>query len=82
MSGYLHRRYAESLAAVDSKLMIVSATERIQEQFAVTGVTAVVGEENIYPTDERLGATMRRAHADAHAWVAGNADEEGETEPP
>lgn len=73
-------RYAESLAAVGSKLMVVSATERIQEQFAVTGVTAAVGEENIYPTDEWLGATVRRAYADALTWVAAHAEEDGETD--
>jgi SulP family sulfate permease len=66
------RRYALSLSAVGSKMMIVSATERIQHQLEVTGVTAVVGEENIYPTDERLGATARRAYADAQQWVAAN----------
>ncbi|MGI9649347.1 MAG: SulP family inorganic anion transporter [Acidimicrobiia bacterium] len=66
------RRYAQSLAAVGGKMMIVSATERIQHQLQVTGVTAVVGEENIYPTDERLGATVRRAYADAQSWVAAN----------
>jgi len=65
-------RYAQSLSAVGSKMMIVSATERIQHQLEVTGVTAVVGEENIYPTDERLGATVRRAYADAQSWVAAN----------
>ena len=75
------RRYAESLAGVGSKLMIVSATERIQEQLEVTRVTAVVGIENIYPTDERLSATVRRAHADAVAWVAGNAESGGDAGP-
>ncbi len=73
------RRYAESLAAVGSKLMIVSATERIQEQLVVTGVTAVIGTENIYPTDERLGVTARQANADGVAWVAANA-EDGHTD--
>lgn len=68
----LLRRYAESLSAVGSKMMIVSATERIQHQLEVTGVTAVVGEEDIYPTDERLHATVRRAYADAQSWVAAN----------
>ncbi len=70
------RRYAESLAGVGSKLVIVSATERIQEQLEVTRVTAVVGSENIYSTDERLNATLRRAHADALSWVAGNAGDD------
>jgi len=64
------RRYARSLADVDSRLVIVSANERIQEQLAVTGVTAVIGAEAIYPGDERVGATLRQAHEDAVRWVA------------
>ena len=62
-------RYAQALAAVDSKLVIVSANERIIEQLGVTGITDVIGEANIYPGDERVGATIKRAHADAVAWV-------------
>lgn len=61
--------YGEELDAVGSKLVIVSASERLQEQLEVTKVAAVVGAESIYPTDERGGATLRRAHRDALAWV-------------
>lgn len=63
------RRHAEALQAVDSKLVIVSANERIIEQLLVTGITDVVGEENVYPSDERVGATIERATIDATAWV-------------
>ena len=63
-------RYALALASVDSKLVIVSANERIIEQLTVTGIADVIGEDNIYPGDERVGATIKRAHADAVAWVA------------
>jgi len=64
----LHR-YAESLLAVDSKLVIVSANERIQEQLAVTGITDLIGADNIYEGDERVGATVKRAYGDATSWV-------------
>jgi sulfate permease, SulP family len=63
------RRYAEALAAAGSKLVIVSANERIIEQLAVTGITAVIGDDNVYPGDERVGAATERAQADADAWV-------------
>ena len=63
-------RYAQSLAAVGSKLVLVSTNERIDEQLAVTGITAVIGAENIYRGDERVGAALRRAYDDAVAWVA------------
>ena len=62
-------RYAESLIAVDSKLVIVSANDRIQEQLSVTGITELIGIDNVYVGDERVGASVKRAHADAVAWV-------------
>jgi sulfate permease, SulP family len=65
------RRYAEALAATGSKLVLVSASDRIQEQLRVTGVTDVIGTENIYPGDERVGATLKRAYRDAAAWIDG-----------
>jgi sulfate permease, SulP family len=62
-------RYARALAACGSKLVIVSAGEQVQEQLRVTGVTDAVGQENIYTGDERIGATLKRAYADATAWI-------------
>ena len=64
------KRYAVALRDASSKLMIVSASERILEQIAVTGITEVIGPTNVYPGDERVGATLRRAYEDAEAWVA------------
>lgn len=63
------RRYAEALAAAGSKLVIVSVNERIIEQLEVTGVTGVIGDENVYPSDERVGVTIERPLADTAAWV-------------
>jgi SulP family sulfate permease len=63
-------RYAQGLAAVGSKLMVVSTNERIDEQLALTGITDVIGVENVYSGDERVGAAVRRAHDEAVAWVA------------
>jgi hypothetical protein len=72
------QRYAVALAAVDSKLMLVSTTERIDEQLGVTGVTDVIGADNVYRGDKRVGATLTRAYADAQAWVAAHhSDEDG-----
>jgi sulfate permease, SulP family len=67
----LHR-YALALAGVDGKLVIVSASDRIIEQLRVTGITDVIGEANVYPGDERVGATVERAYLDAIAWVDAN----------
>ncbi|MFZ4519258.1 MAG: SulP family inorganic anion transporter [Microthrixaceae bacterium] len=63
------RRYAEALVAAGSRLVIVSANDRIIEQLEVTGITAVIGADGVYPGDERVGATVERAHADAVVWV-------------
>jgi sulfate permease, SulP family len=63
------RRYALALAAVGSKLVIVSAGAQIQEQLALTGITDVIGPDGVYAGDERLGAAVRQAYDDAIAWT-------------
>ena len=65
-------RYSENLNAVSSKLVLVSADEQLQEQFVVTGVTEAVGDDNIYPTDERVGVTVQRAADEAREWIEGS----------
>jgi hypothetical protein len=35
----------------------------------VTGITARIGADNVYTGDERVGATLKCAHADALAWI-------------
>jgi SulP family sulfate permease len=67
----LHR-YAQVLVATGSKLVIVSAGERILEQLRVTGVTDLINPENIYSGDERVAATLKRAYADAMTWIERN----------
>lgn len=62
-------RYASALRGVDSKLMIVTDNPRIIRQLRSTGVMAQLGEENVYIGTSFVGATFRRAHADAVAWV-------------
>ncbi len=32
----------------------------------------MIGSENVYTRDERVGASVKRAHADAKAWVEAN----------
>jgi len=62
-------RYAQSLRDVGSKLVIVSATERIQQQLDAAGVTAIIGTDDIHLGNERVGATLERAVADANEWI-------------
>jgi SulP family sulfate permease len=66
------RRYAQSLSAVASKLVIVSANEQVIEQLATTRVLDVVRPDDVYPADEWVGRTVRRAHDDALQWIDTN----------
>lgn len=66
-------RYAIKLRDAGSRLMIVSAADRVIDQLSVTGVVDIVGSDSIYPADEWLGATLERAHHDADAWVRSRA---------
>ena len=68
------RRYAESLAAVGSKLVVVSLNEQLAEQLRVTGLADLLGTENMYPSTERLGAALEQANRDAAAWIAARDD--------
>ncbi len=69
-------KYARSLAEADSQLMLVSANENMHEQLKVAGVAAVVGDANIYTSDEWVGTTIERAQDDAEALIASKAGNE------
>ena len=64
------RGYAESLAGVGSKLVLVSLNERLAEQFRVTGLADLIGVENMYESTDRVGAASEQAYRDALGWVA------------
>ena len=49
--------------------MIVSAEEMVIEQLDVIRITEVIGADNVYPGDERVGATIAHACTDAQAWA-------------
>ena len=64
------RDYATELAAVDSKLVVVTDNPRVIRQLRLTGVTDVIDRRDVYRGTAFLGATVRRAHDDARGWVA------------
>ena len=76
----LHR-YAVSLQEHDSKLVLVSPSDRILRQLEVAGVTAVVGPDDIHLGDRRVGAALRRAFADAQQWVGEGEHTDGNESP-
>jgi SulP family sulfate permease len=61
--------YAGQLVAVGSKLVIVTDNERVIRQLRVTGITDIIGAGNVYQGTVFVGETVRRAHADARAWI-------------
>lgn len=65
-------RYAEALRRVESKLMILYDDRKVRDQLEATGAAAAIGAENIYESDEWLGATVKRAHKAASDWVSAN----------
>jgi SulP family sulfate permease len=67
--------YARQLRAVGSKLIVVTDNERVIRQLRVTGITGIIGAENIYQGTVFVGETVRRAHADALSWIAGRSVE-------
>jgi SulP family sulfate permease len=62
-------RYAAQLDEVGSRLAIVSVDERVVRQLAAGGVIGVIGPENVIVGDERVGAALARAVADAEQWI-------------
>ena len=52
-------KYATALRDQDSDLMLVSEDENMHEQLVVGGVADVVGDENIYTSDEWVGKTVK-----------------------
>jgi SulP family sulfate permease len=71
------RRYATALSGAGSRLVIVTGDRQVLHQLEVTGVIAVVGGDSVYTSDERVGATVRRAGEDALTWIAANRSDGG-----
>jgi SulP family sulfate permease len=65
-------RYAESLARVRSRLVIVGADEHLRQHLTVSGVASLIDASSIYTSDDRVGASVRRAYDEALDWVDGN----------
>lgn len=62
-------RYARELDESGNKLMLAGVSERVVEQLQDTGVLATMGQENIFPEQAAIGASMREAEAAANAWI-------------
>jgi SulP family sulfate permease len=61
------RRFAHQLRDVGSSLKIVATEDRVIAQLDAGGLTADIGEANVYRGTEWIGEALRRAYADARA---------------
>ncbi len=62
-------RYAQSLKAQNSKLMLVGVDPMVYEQLEKTGLLNTIGEENIFFATRKLGEAMNLAVAAANEWL-------------
>ena len=63
------QRYAETLQAHASKLMLVGVDSVMRDQLAKTGVLKLIGEENVFLATPQLGAALNKAVAAANTWL-------------
>ncbi len=71
-------RYAAQLDDAGSRLVVVSVDERVMRQLLSGGVTDIVGPDGVVIGDERIGAALARAVAEAQRWIdADPGDSEG-----
>lgn len=64
------RRYAGLLRQCESKLMLAGVDPYVLEQIERTGSIKLIGRENIFLADDRIGQALRDAIDDADLWIA------------
>ena len=62
-------RYARKLQAGGNKLMLIGVEPRVRREFDRTGVTSLLGEENIFASSSSLGGPLREALTAANEWI-------------
>ena len=62
-------RYARKLQAGGNKLMLFGVEPRVRREFDRTGVTSLLGEENIFASSSSLGGPLREALMAANEWI-------------
>ncbi len=65
------RRYADELAAVDSRLMLAGVSTGVVRQLEATGTRAVLGPHAIFAATPRVIESVQSAVAAAEGWRAG-----------
>lgn len=68
MIGVLER-YAKSLNAYGGQLFLAGVSNNVIAQLEKTGAAGIIGQEHIFPADEKLVATLRYAYEQASTWL-------------
>ena len=63
-------RYARKLQASGNKLMLVGVESRVRLAFDRTGVTSLIGEEDLFASTSSLGGPLNEALIAADEWLA------------
>jgi len=74
-------RYGEQLRRGGGKLVLSGVSDTLYQQVERTGLLQELGAENVIRAIVRPGAAMRRAVAEAEAWLAREARPEGPARP-
>ncbi len=74
-------RYAAQLDQVGSRLVVVSVDSRVMRQLSAGGVIDIVGPDGVVVGDERVGAALARAVADAQRWIDAEPRDSGDPGP-
>ncbi len=63
-------RYTRDLQAHQSKLMLAGVDQHVKDQLDQTGMTELIGRENIFLQTPNIGESGENAWAAAEAWIA------------
>jgi SulP family sulfate permease len=63
------RRYGRELREHDSRLCVITTSERVVAQMAAGGLIAEIGDDAVYHGTEWLGETTRAAYRDGQDWI-------------
>jgi sulfate permease, SulP family len=63
-------RYAEALRGRESRLMLAGVAPLVREQLERTGKLRVLGRENVFMVDDRVGLSMQEALDAGEQWIA------------
>jgi len=63
-------RYARKLQVSGNKLMLVGVESRVRRAFDRTGVTSLIGEEDLFASTSSIGGPLNEALIAADEWVA------------